>query len=90
MAKRGESAISGKKSSHKKSSKHVHEMRIRHTANGGYIAAHHPKPGAEGPPDPEEHGVPDLASLQEHVGQHMAPEGDMGQPAPPSGGMPGM
>jgi len=92
--KRGESAMGGKKSkAHKKTTgKKPHELHIRRSANGGYISKHIHKPvaGAE-PPEPEEHTLPDIGSLQEHVGEHMAPEeGAGGAPQGAPGGMPQM
>lgn len=84
----------GKKSkskpSKKKGGKHVHEMHIRHAHNGGYIVKHNfkPQPGAGGgmPQEPEEHQVPDMDTLQQHVGDNMQPQ--MQQPQPdPRGGM---
>jgi hypothetical protein len=61
-----------KAKSKRKGGRHVHEMRIRHAANGGYIVRHEfrPRPG-EIAQEPEEHAVPDLAALQDHVGEHM-------------------
>lgn len=96
--KRGESAMGGKKSkAHKAKSttKKPHEMHIRRSANGGYISKHiHKQPaGAAEMPEPEEHTIPDISSLQQHVGDHMAPEeGAGGAPAggAPAGGMPAM
>lgn len=62
----------GKKKS-KKSKRHVHEMTIRHSANGGYIARHSFKqpPGGE-MQEPEEHTVPDVNALASHVQDNMA------------------
>jgi hypothetical protein len=64
-----------KKSAAKKGGKKrtVHKMHIRRTANGGYIAEHEFKgePG-EPPIENEEHHIPDLDTLQAHVGEHMA------------------
>lgn len=93
--KRGESAMGGKKKAHKKSAgKKPHELHIRKSVNGGYIAKHLHKAtaGAE-PPEPEEHTIPDIAALQQHVGEHMAPEeaaGGGGAPQGAPGGMPQM
>lgn len=84
----------GKKKSKKKGKgKKAHKMTIRRSANGGYIAEHSYQP--EGPeqmaPEPEEHTVPDIEALKEHVGEHMAPEEQQEQaPAPspsPAAGM---
>lgn len=71
-----------KKSKSKSQKKHVHEMSIRHSANGGYIAKHSFKPGADGmPQEPEEHALPDMDSLASHVQDNMQPQpGAMPQP----------
>lgn len=96
--KRGESAMGGKKSKSKakhSSVKKPHELHIRKSANGGYIAKHVHKAtaGAE-PPEAEEHTLPDVGALQQHVGEHMAPDEEAaGGAAPqgtPQGGMPQM
>ena len=91
--KRGETVMGGGKKSKKKSKKKpVHEMRIRHAANGGYIAKHSfkPRPG-EQPEEDEEHAIPDVNSLQDHVADHMStPPAPSPVPSPSGGGMPGM
>lgn len=88
MRDRAGSAMSGKKKSKskgKKGGKHVHEMHIRHAASGGYIAKHHFKPGGGGAPqEPEEHAIPDMDALQQHVGDNMQPQA---QPQPQPGPM---
>jgi hypothetical protein len=61
--------------------RHVHEMRIRHAANGGHIITHHFKPeedenGAMTTPEPEEHVMPASEGnqmLAQHVAENMAP-----------------
>jgi hypothetical protein len=67
--------LGGPKKATKKTGKKrtVHKMHIRRTANGGYIAEHEFKsePGAT-PVENEEHHVPDLNTLQAHVGEYMA------------------
>jgi hypothetical protein len=64
----------------KKGGKHVHEMGIRHAANGGYIVKHSFKPSPGGAPqEPEENQVPDMDALTQHVQDNMQP---MAQPAP--------
>jgi len=96
MAKRGESVMGGKKSKSKGgASKKPHKMHIRHAANGGYIVEHHHKPDATaalggGAPDMEEHAVPDIGALQDHVGEHMAPEAAAGGAGGGAPQMPGM
>lgn len=79
-------AMAGEKKKESKpvAKKHkVHKMEIRHAANGGFIVEHKHAPSAEsmmtsGPQEPEEHQIPDVAALQQHVADNM---GD-GQPAP--------
>jgi hypothetical protein len=93
IKKRGESVMGGSKKPKKKKSKKkpVHEMRIRHAANGGYIAKHSFKsrPG-QAPEEDEEHAIPDVNSLQEHVGDHMAtPPPAAPVPSPSGAGGPG-
>jgi hypothetical protein len=92
-------AMGSEKKEKGKSSKKskIHRMEIRHAASGGYIVTHHQKPAADsmlgGAQEPEEHAVPDVAALQQHVAANM---GD-GAPAPaappaeaaPAQGMPG-
>lgn len=72
----GGSKSKSKGSKGKKGGKHVHEMHIRHAANGGYIARHDFKqqPGAQQQPqEPEEHALPDMNSLSQHVQDNMVP-----------------
>jgi hypothetical protein len=99
MRDRVSSAMGGSrkksKTKKKKGGKHVHEMHIRHGASGGYIAKHHFKPGADGmPQEPEEHAIPDMDALQQHVADNMQPgpqPSPQPQPqGPPAGAMPGM
>ena len=82
---RASSAMGGggkkSKSKSKGKKKHVHEMHIRHSANGGYIAKHVPPPGADQMQGPEEHTLPDMDSLASHVQDNMASP-------PPAQGMP--
>jgi len=87
MKNRASSALGGGKKSKKskKNMRHVHEMHIRHAANGGYIAKHDIK-NDQGGMDNEEHAIPDLQTLQAHVGDHM----DQSQmPAPGAAAAPG-
>jgi hypothetical protein len=88
MADRVSSAMgaSKKKSKSKKSKgtkRHVHEMNIRHAANGGYIVKHSFKPSANDAdvPEPEEHAIGDMDQLQDHVGDNMMPQASP-QPGP--------
>lgn len=91
------SALSGsdkpkKKSAKKKKKKSTarpHRVELTHAASGGYIARHHFKP--EGPtgvaPEMEEHAIPDIEGLHNHIDEHMgeAPEPEP-EPAPAAGG----
>jgi hypothetical protein len=87
------SAMGGKKSKpkpktkNKKTGKHVHEMHIRHAASGGYIAKHHFKPqaGSGMPEEPEEHAIPDMNALTQHVQDNMQPAPQPQQQQPQSG-----
>lgn len=98
MRDRVSSAMGGKKKSkskskHKKGGKHVHEMNIRHAASGGYIAKHHFKPqaGSGMPEEPEEHAIPDMNALTQHVQDNMQPQAQPQQQQPqqpPPQGMP--
>lgn len=80
----GESKKSEKKSGKKKP---VHKMDIRRASSGGYIVTHHSKPDPESmmnSQEPEEHAVPDVAQLQQHVAENMGdqPEAEQAAPAP--------
>lgn len=71
-----------------KSSKKVHKMEIRHAANGGYIVEHKHKPSPESmmsQQEPEEHQIPDVAALQQHVADNM---GDSAPAEAPQGAAP--
>lgn len=79
----GGSKKSKSKPSKKKAGKHLHEMHIRHSANGGYIAKHiaKPQPGGGPQPDPQEHTLGDMNDLTQHVQDNMQqpPPGAMQQ-----------
>jgi hypothetical protein len=85
MADRAKSVMGGKKSKSKskakKSGKHPHSVHVRRGKSGGFIAEHHFKNGPEEEmQEPEEHVLPDMASLQAHMSDHMGDQPD--QPAP--------
>jgi hypothetical protein len=83
----GSKKSSSKSESKKSSKKHVHKMEIRRGASGGYIATHHskPKPG-EMADEPEEHVLPDMNQLQQHLSENMGDQPDQqAQPAPQGG-----
>lgn len=70
---RVKSTMGGKsKPKRKKKSKGMHHMKIRHAAAGGYIAEHHQTPEEpEGQPT-EEHAIPDISALHDHIDEHLA------------------
>jgi len=53
-------------------------MHIRKADSGGFVANHDMLPeemeGKMQQPPPQEHVLPDLSALQDHVGQHFGPE----------------
>ena len=73
--------MGGKKS--KTSHRKVREMRIRPGKSGGYVVHHDLEPqskedlmnmmqgGGMDQSNSEEHSVPNLAAMQQHIGQHM-------------------
>ena len=98
---RAKSSMSGgakKKSSSSKKSKKPHRIEIRKGHSGGHIVTHHFQPAEDGSmPEPEEHVMPDQASLLQHIAantddqaapQAAAPSPDMAQAGPPAGGPP--
>jgi hypothetical protein len=82
----------GSKKSGKKSGKKPHSMHIKRGKSGGFIVEHHHQADdGDMAPEPEDHVVPDLASLHDHLDQNMgdqepapAPSPDMSQ-TPPAG-----
>jgi hypothetical protein len=76
--------------------KHRRHIAIHEVEDGAFRADHtfHAHPDAEGPPPgPEEHNLPDLKSLQDHIGESYAPpqENPQGEAAGAGGGdMPAM
>lgn len=83
---RGKSGMGGGKKSSKKTGKKAHEMHIKRGKSGGFIATHHfdnSGKGPDEPPDmPEDHVIPDAASLGQHVQDQMGDQGPAPQ-APP-------
>lgn len=80
-----------------KSSGHPHSIHARRAHSGGFIATHHHKAGADGSmPEPEEHVLPDMESLQAHMAQNMGDQPPAPAPQPPdaagapAGAQPGM
>lgn len=90
--KRGESVMSGSKpkpktKKKKAGKKPVHEMNIRHAANGGFIAKHSFKPSPEdAAPQDEEHAIPDMDALHQHMDDHMSMPPPAAPPVSPSPG----
>jgi hypothetical protein len=93
---RAKSAMSGKKSSKKRTGRKVREMHIKPGKSGGYLVRHDLEPQSKedmmnamqgGDSNTEDHSVPDLASMQSHIAEHM-PEQDAGseQVEPDQGG----
>ena len=88
---RAKSVLGGKK---KKKSGKVKEMHIRKAANGGFIARHdyHPsepdQAGQSVTPPSDEHAIPGMDELQQHVSSNMSgPLQQPTQPTPMPGGM---
>ena len=85
-------ATMGSKKSGKKSGKKPHSMHIKRGKSGGFIVEHHHQADdGDMTPEPEDHVVPDLASLHDHIDQNMgdqepAPSPDMSQATPAAGG----
>lgn len=95
---RAHAAMGGKKSSKKHSGKKVVEIHIRPGKSGGFIVKHDIKPDKKDntmmstadSPSSEEHVVPDMPSLLQHIQDHTpTPDGsdeeDM-NPQPQEGG----
>lgn len=81
---RAKSAMSGKKSSKKRTGRKVREMHIRPGKSGGYIVRHDLEPHSKedimnaiqsGDNNMEEHAVPDMDSLKDHIEQNLPEQG---------------
>ena len=88
---RGKSAMGGSKSKSKqKSGKKPHSIHVRRGKSGGFIAEHHFKASKpdEMTPETEEHVLPDIQSLQDHMAQNMGDQPDQeaeaSAPPPPA------
>lgn len=84
---RAKSALGG---SHKSSGK-PHSIHVRRGKSGGFIATHHHKAAAgEMAQEPEDHVVPDMDSLQQHMQAQMGdqPPAPAPQPDPSAGAGP--
>jgi len=91
------------KKSKKKGGKRVKEMHVRRGASGGYIAKHdfeRPTDASQPMPESEEHILPDMEALHDHMDEHMGEEqqeaagggepqapASQGAPAPEPAGM---
>jgi hypothetical protein len=97
---RAKSALSG---GHKKSGGKPHSIHVRRGHSGGFVATHHHKPGEDGSmQEPEEHVIPDIDSLNQHMASNMGdqppapaapppdPAAAQGAPPPAAGGAPAM
>lgn len=80
---RAKSAMGGKKSS-SKSGKKPHSMHVRRGHSGGFVVTHHHMPDESGigMPD-EEHVVPDMQSLHDHMDSSMGDQGPAPVAPPP-------
>lgn len=79
-----------KKSKSGGSSKKLRAMHIRKARSGGFIAQHEHEPSDDGAPTPsDEHVVPDLKALQEHIGDHFQDGEEADEAEQPSGPGPG-
>lgn len=73
-----------------------HSIHVRRGKSGGFIAHHHHMPDESGmAAPPEEHVIPDLASLQDHMQQNMGDQPPAPAPTPDpaaagAGAQPGM
>ena len=80
---RAHSVLGGKSKSASKG-KHPHSIHVRRGKSGGFIVTHHHAPDEDGTtPEPEDHVVPDLDSLQSHMAENMGDQGPAPAPTPP-------
>jgi hypothetical protein len=76
---RGKSAMGGHSKPKKSSGSKAHSIHIHRGKSGGFILHHHPKdPGGA----VEQHVLPDLAALQQHIGDQMGDQGAAPAPTP--------
>jgi hypothetical protein len=74
----------GGKKSKSKSGKKPHHLEIHRGKSGGFIAHHHFSPEEDGSmPETEQHVVPDMNSLHDHLDQTMGDQGAAPAAAPP-------
>jgi hypothetical protein len=80
---RSKSVLGGKKSK-SKSKSHAHSMHIHRGKSGGFVVTHHHEPDETGMTAPsEDHVVPDLDSLHQHMDASMGDQPPAPQAAPP-------
>lgn len=82
---RAKSAMGGKKSSRKRTGRKVREMHIKRGKSGGYIVRHDLEPQSkqdmmnsmmDDQSNTEDHSVPNLAAMQDHLASHMPEESE--------------
>lgn len=78
---RSKAGMGGKKSS-KKSGKKPHSIHVKRGKSGGFIATHHHQAEDGQAPEPEDHVIPDLQSLQSHMAENMGDQGAAPAPSP--------
>lgn len=78
---RSKAGMGGSKPKSKSSSKKPHEIHVKRAHGGGFIAKHHhkSKPG-EDQQEPEEHVVPDMDALQQHLQDNLGDQPAAGMP----------
>lgn len=75
----------GKSKSGGKSGKKPHSIHVRRGHSGGFIAQHFHKPDETGAAqEPEEHVLPDMQSLQDHMASNLGDQGPAPAPAEPN------
>jgi hypothetical protein len=81
---RGKSGMGGGKKSSKKSGKKPHSLHIKRGHSGGFVVTHRHMPDETGATQPdEEHVVPDMESLHDHLDSTMGDQGPAPQAPPP-------
>lgn len=82
---RAKAVLGGKGKSKSKSGKKPHSIHVKRGKSGGFIVTHHHAPDDAGvTPEPEDHVVPDLDSLHQHVDDSMGDQGPAPVPEPPT------
>jgi len=74
---RSKAAMGGGHKSKKSSGSKAHSIHIHRGKSGGFVVHHHSKEG-----EVEQHVLPDLASLQQHIGDQMGDQGPAPAPTP--------